>query len=430
MVLHRKLRILCHLSVLTSLGIAACARLNVEVDVLNPQYFMKIQEDIALGRIVALAEAGDQSSVISVVDNICRNYHAGRVRFYTIAIDLAEREIKTAEDEQARPIKTAISASKESREQIQNVIESGDVLKDCADGSKHSFGTLTELVNRFQNIACPDGECSDNTHDFEQRRLAAIAKYQGALIAFERRVGEGLTDQATAVFEAYKAPFAKADKDAKSLLMRKQLSLSTAQSIRGLALAAAEGRGFLGVDGRTLAQSDLAFAAADAKREHWEKKYNVARGLGFGGSTDMVVKLNSTADFSVKGLVFDARATALTARKLTISALQLLASGSGVPITAISSDNKPAGSSEGGGQTSGKVLDDNRRIVEARNTIHTEELSRTHFRAALRRIASAVLASAEAAELEDNAANLKAARETAKAVFDANERQLKAIAGD
>lgn len=88
--------------------------------------------------------------------------------------------------------------------------------------------------------------------------------------------------------------------------------------------------------GNGIALTDLseAYYVASAPKEAWQTRFNVARGKGTFGSNDIVIKLNSAADFTVKGFTFDARGTADMVSKAGVAAVKLVAEAYGMPIRA------------------------------------------------------------------------------------------------
>jgi len=94
------------------------------------------------------------------------------------------------------------------------------------------------------------------------------------------------------------------------------------------------------VGGGTLLNAQReAYYVVNADEKLWANRYNRAYGRGYGGGTDVVIKLNDTADFTVKGLVFDARSTAEMVKKVGVSAIGLIASAYGAPVSITAGSN-------------------------------------------------------------------------------------------
>jgi hypothetical protein len=82
--------------------------------------------------------------------------------------------------------------------------------------------------------------------------------------------------------------------------------------------------------GGGLAQSPYAAAVASLPDADWGPPFNYASGDGQNGNVDIVVKMTSRADFTVKGMRFDVSKIPEIARKGLIQALSLAASIKGV----------------------------------------------------------------------------------------------------
>jgi hypothetical protein len=84
--------------------------------------------------------------------------------------------------------------------------------------------------------------------------------------------------------------------------------------------------------GSLLNTFDEAFFVVKAPDSAWAKDYNKAFGSGLGGNTSIAIKMNDTADFSIKGFVFDGRSTADMVSKLATQAVATVAAAYGAPI--------------------------------------------------------------------------------------------------
>jgi len=94
----------------------------------------------------------------------------------------------------------------------------------------------------------------------------------------------------------------------------------------------------LGAGAMTLTASPYAYLISSADEAYWQPNFNQAFGSGVMGNLDIAIILNETADFSVKGMRFDASKVAEVASKVTSQALHLAVQMTGVaPIAAASS---------------------------------------------------------------------------------------------
>lgn len=432
------------------IGVAGCARMQVTVDVLDPQYVQEIQEDIVNARLVRQSRHADTSPVTLAVEKACAAWHQGRADIYSASISATEEYLKSAEAKGlidksiSSNIKVGLAQSKTDLKAIADLIESQEYLSDCpgipksAEGAKSNASTegaesegseenaesterrestatetLLELKDLFLEISCPNGNCRSAEQNI------AIARYNFGLAAFQRHLENRTLDRIRRQISAYRT----LPDNGSAERFESQLTsiFSRTRTLTNMALvdASGAGKGYLGRDGNTLALTDLAHAANAAPDHLWEEEYNIAEGFGAGGSTDMVIKLNGTADFSVKGLVFDARATATAARKITTSSIQLLASGAGMPIQADASDGAA------GGDQQSKILDANDELLSAKASIAASERNKIMRDAALKRVAFAIISAAEKVETTElkgdaQATNRAALRETSKRIYETN----------
>jgi hypothetical protein len=127
-----------------------------------------------------------------------------------------------------------------------------------------------------------------------------------------------------------------------------------------------------------------AFFVTAAGEEYWARRYNRAFGNGFFGSTSVAIKMNDTADFTVKGFVFDGRSTAEMVRKVGVQSVALIAASFGAPINL----GKPAGSTS----TSPTYFDNSDQVSDLQTAAVTAQAQEGAFRAGLFRVADSVIA--------------------------------------
>ncbi|MGJ3233179.1 MAG: hypothetical protein ACFE0P_15420 [Oceanicaulis sp.] len=114
----------------------------------------------------------------------------------------------------------------------------------------------------------------------------------------------------------------------------------------------------------SLVGSGFAYPLASLDEAFWEERYNEARGLGYFGNTNIVIRMNHLGDFSVKGLSFDASTVAAVAGKAATQAVLLGAQIAGAPVTTQAQS----------GQGSGEAADTN-ALVTASQRVQAAQLS-------------------------------------------------------
>jgi hypothetical protein len=102
--------------------------------------------------------------------------------------------------------------------------------------------------------------------------------------------------------------------------------------------------------GQGLASSvDAGVVAALNKDNAWNS-FNTAQAWGMNGNVDIVIRLNSVGDFSVKGMRFDASKVAEVARKMSVQTVLLATQMAGVPPTKPASGDSTDATDSGGAQ--------------------------------------------------------------------------------
>ncbi|MCI4645331.1 MAG: hypothetical protein MRY64_11145 [Hyphomonadaceae bacterium] len=435
-------------------ALSACGTMNVEVDVLDPEYFQAEQQRIERARIV-------QRILLTVPGSVDRDAHV----LCSALIDGVNR-IDERNFESLNAFASCFAAQGPGAECPQ----SGQDLRDKMSGDLQGSQLATELEQlRREVLSSADSapwSLSDCTpEDVNRPELqAAYTALMDSALAFEKaEAGSAEANEAWVklresrnqydfLLSRTKLQILNALEEEATLLEIPDISFFPVVSLtstetqsaittamddleesrkadveeviddiehdvdEGTSTRQAQSTGLLGDRGVSLIDSDLAFAALNAPDDAWRKQFNEAKGFGIGGSTDVVVVLNSTADFSVKGLIFDNRAAATATRKLTISALSILASGA-VPAINFPEANTEDRQSEPG--VSYDAILNSTRSAENEVALNEGELESRN--AALRTIAFSVLQSAQIAEAETSETSqaLSRARDLATSVFEA-----------
>ena len=161
---------------------------------------------------------------------------------------------------------------------------------------------------------------------------------------------------------------------------------NTVESAKANATANIEGAKYKTIigGGMLLKDSPEAYFVASADPVFWAPRYNRAFGDGWFGSTSIAIKMNDTADFSIKGFVFDGRSTAEMVKKIGIQAVATIAAAYGAPVLGA----RPAGA------TTGQSLsyDPTKLIAEPQAQIDAANASEAAYRSALLQLADAMIA--------------------------------------
>jgi hypothetical protein len=118
---------------------------------------------------------------------------------------------------------------------------------------------------------------------------------------------------------------------------------------------------------------------------YWSTNFNRALGTTELGNSDIVIKLNSQADFSVKGMRFDASTVAAVASKVTTQALLLGIQMAGVPLPRPATGSTNTGDGAKLADASGQLSADQDKIAKRKAKIDA-------WRVAVREMALSILA--------------------------------------
>lgn len=152
-----------------------------------------------------------------------------------------------------------------------------------------------------------------------------------------------------------------------------------------VAAAAVEREAHTILAGPTLASSEYAYVVSKAPDLYWSTNFNRALGTTELGNSDIVIKLNSQADFSVKGMRFDASTVAAVASKVTTQALLLGIQMAGVPLPRPATGSTNTGDGAKLADASGQLSADQDKIAKRKAKIDA-------WRVAVREMALSILA--------------------------------------
>ena len=415
--------------------ILGCASTNVQLDVLNPAFTEQLRTELGQQIIINESCTGNFARPESVVADFAQTWKGTLIEFQDLQLNSLEAE--------RRELQFLLSNNDQGTQSYQDISEAMTGLNGFLGETEHlrtefldspdarfadQFPEIEELI--FDNFAqiCPASKPSDGEDSLPPSQH--IQLYQMAVRSAANEISSKIEEhiQQLELYDLSKYTTANPSLLKFGSDLQAAFNKQAAEA-RGKVISTSNRRAhFLGANAKTLALSKLAYGAVSAGEEHWAERYNKARGWGVGGSTDIAIKLNETADFSIKGMVFDARATAQAARKLTTSAVQLLASGAGMPIkTQSKTDSSDATSN---------VADENKSVLNAKTKIAVAQQKQKNYNAAIKRIAMAVISSAEKAEAVPAAppalrnaalAEYKVTRKIAVAVFAANQPLLSIV---
>lgn len=348
-----------------------CASLKVTVDVLNPVYLSaatgNAQDRIELTRLLA----GDTRQTRQLEATLEERYRLGVNAIYGSAdAVLARMPAGTSRDDARASLKESRAAALDGWNSIRSnhfacqidANPNAAPLQTCV--SYWDRRILAEAAGRPG--AAGRGEVPAEVQRLLHQRRAAMEAATAAVTSELRDIRKFIEDSLSGIgLDQATRAAAVADVPA-----------TTQAAVRG---TEAQARVTIIGGGTTLANMGEAYFASAAPPDAWYTMFNEAVGRGRFGGTDIAIKLNSTADFSIKGFVFDGRQTAAMVSKVGAEAVKILAASFGVG--GISASDKP-----------GLSVDQAKLVSTETTQIATAEAAEQAFRAALFRVADTILA--------------------------------------
>lgn len=362
-------------------ALAGCGSLRVQVDIVDPEHVRAELADEALRkdyRKILMAQPGELSAAVE------RNFTAYQREVVGLAGRLSELADAFPADS---PMRGALAAHAKS---LAGAVANGGQL---ATASMRSGATIEDQGRELRDMKLSPPWTGRGSIPLEVReRLLSIAAEEKRQRTFQLiEVAEIRRDVVR--FEATQKKAAEASTSTAAGAVAKLAQASTNVASQIAAVEAAARRSIIG--GGELTNTEYAYIVARTPESLWVPKYNEALGAGFLGNVDVVIRMNTAADFSVKGMRFDASTVAQVASKVMTQSLLIGAQMAGVPVATASS-----GTSTGGDALSKQSAD----LATLEQTVAGREAltgaQRSAIRAAARSILG-VLPALESGELKD-----------------------------
>lgn len=318
----RIIRCLALLPVVTLL--VACGNLRVSVDVLDPAYVRHEMADEQLRKLYRDITTAQPGAMAARVDRT----------FAVFRTDVGQ----LTKNLRAAAAKLPRSGIEESAKALDDAVGPGGNFSNDASRQGTKLETLAQEIRATSARLGYDGrspfpkELRDLLVSFqnEDKKLAV------AQIKDVREVKRNV-DNAAREAAARRATETTGGKAAEARAKEAALAEMTPQlnAVRQSVATAQESAARSSIVGdNSLAATDFAYVVAHAPDAFWEPEFNRAYANGTLGNVDIVIRLNSTADFSVKGMLFDASKVAQVASKVLTQSVLLGAQMAGVPVPA------------------------------------------------------------------------------------------------
>jgi hypothetical protein len=399
-----------------ALLLSGCAAsLDVQVDVLNPNYARTAARDAQMVNELQLIAGGNDVRLASFIKTGFDDLAALGNECLQLKIDEAARQLRDAEQtmntmnrsDDSKPDTAAIARQ-------QEIIDEWIFTKEANESSKSTITALiisarkdfsyfiqnqNDAISSLVNRGKPIGEFGTAIDP----EIRAILNKRQALFDEHSTIVSKAAQQYRSSCLQRPAPSASALVPLVDTKQRADAIDAQAQLARYNANRSVIGGGEL------LTGMGEAYFVTKAPDEYWAKSFNRALGNGFGGSTSVGIKLNETGDFSVKGFIFDGTSTAQMMKKVTVQAVSLLAAAYGAPVGINpAAANQPASAN----------FTANANLANAEVELIAAKAEAAAYSAFLFRLADAVLANAGQLKSIDEPAR-KAAKDIIKASFDA-----------
>lgn len=378
-----------------SITLSGCARLGVNVDVMNPTFARTSMLEASLRRDATDLVMKSNVRPADAAARLWGIYEGFRQSCLTTRIKLAD----SSKDPDAVVKNNILTLTRlrdgpDARQAVRAQQNSTVILLEQADHAALQQIQASPNVNlSLQNLDTP----------LDPAIRASLLQRRNAFEAEAKRVKTYMNDQGEWCSDA--AILAIQDIDG-----RNSIALAKAQAERALNLTVQQS---ITGGGVLLVNLLEAYYVTKAGKDYWAPQYNQAFGKGFGGSTSIAIKMNSTADFSIKGFVFDGRSTADMVKKVGTQALSIIASASGAPISL----SRPSGATGSGPS----YFDTGKLVSETEANIVTAQAQDAAYDATMLRVANTILANWSKLSGGD-----PTARTIVKASFDAYKDSWKA----
>jgi hypothetical protein len=312
--------------------LSACsAKLNVRIDTLNPDY---VRARIAASNNIAACQRALVETPESIQEEIADlaqqlfDHHALVAKSYhceATPLDAKQRAVIEALADEAR-ISIAEAISDYALDDYRAArVQSMDSIQQIASGIPPDLSPCTsQQPELFVELSRRRSLINTNAD-----------KISGKLKALREHISEVQVRSCTATktTDAEQAAPVAAVSAAEGTNADDQVAESQKAIDR-------RARSILGSNGATLSASPYAYLISSAPENEWQLNFNRAEGRGSMGNLDVAIILNETADFSVKGMRFDANKIAEVASKLTSQALHMAVQIAGGPAIGVAA---PAG---------------------------------------------------------------------------------------
>ena len=304
--------------------LSGCGQLAVRVDVLDPEHVRQAISEERLRRLYREIVNAQNGELAARVDRDFAKYQHEVIKL-AASYDEVARKLQDGRGDALKAVANGLRAGVSAGVVLADVSRHGSAMESSAQTIRELGATLkwsgqgtvpTEMRERLTNF------------EVEDRRLQSLQQRELRVLLND---GRKLSDMISAPqpVAAGAAPVPPASE------------IKAAADQAALVALASQQRSII-QDG-SLAATEYAYLVARAPDHLWANNFNRAFASGTFGNVDVVIRLNSTADFAVKGMLFDATKVAQVASKVLTQSILVGAQIAGLPVPTASANTQTGG---------------------------------------------------------------------------------------
>jgi|GEM_PF-4261899 len=292
--------------------LSGCGQLAVRVDVLDPEHVRQESTEEGLRKLYREIVSAQNGELAARVDRNFANYQREVIKLAKSYDDVA-RKLQDPRGDALKEVANGLRSGVTGGGVQGDVSRHGNTMEALAQAIRELGVTL-----KWSGRGVVPAEMRERLANFEaeDKKLQLLQQRELRVLLNDGRKVSALIGSAA-------APEVKAATD--------QAAVVASVSQRSI------------IQDGSLAATEYAYLVARAPERLWASNFNRAFASGNFGNVDVVIRLNSTADFSVKGMLFDASKVAQVASKVLTQSILVGAQMAGVPTATASTGTQTGG---------------------------------------------------------------------------------------
>lgn len=381
--------------------LAGCGQLKVNVDVLDREYVRAEAAEESLRQAYRQIVSGSVGEISAGTDRKFRDFQREVLKL-TDTYDALAETLSAAQKEALKEVAAGVRHSVREGKALDTARNKGSELEQSAQAirehpaGRHWNGRGAIPAQLRQELVAFTAAVKQYALQLDLERRSLEDNMHRI-----RRLAPASTSATASAFASAPAP---ASPQAKAV------------DVQDAVVKAVVERRYI-IEGTGLSDTEFAYLVANAPPELWKSNYNRAFGSGTFGNIDVVIRMNSTADFSVKGMRFDATTVAAVASKVLTQSVLLGAQIAGVPVST-------AATGSGGGEALSRS---SAELAKVDASLAAHAASTEAQRTALRSLARTILGARTQMEASAFASQNKDERAAVHAPIDASFKAMEPL---